>query len=46
MLFYMWYFPLTEVQKQKMFSHTLLGPDEVEVLVGRAGYNMQIFVVA
>ena len=29
-----------------MFSHTLLGLDEVEVLVGRAGYNMQIFVVA
>ena len=41
------YFPLAEVRKKrKMFSHTLLRPDEIRVLAGGAGYSKHIFVVA
>jgi hypothetical protein len=29
-----------------MFSDTLLGPDEIRVLAGGAGYSKHIFVVA
>ena len=29
-----------------MFSDTLLGPDEIKVLAGSAGYGKHIFVVA
>jgi hypothetical protein len=39
------YFPLAETRKKrKMFSHTLLGPDEIRVLQGGAGY-MSIFLL-
>ena len=29
-----------------MFSHTLLGPDEIRVLAGGVGYSKHIYVVA
>ena len=42
-----WYFLLAEVRKkQKIFSHTLLGPNEIRVLEGGAGYIEHISVVA
>ena len=41
------YFLLAEIRKKrKMFSHTLLGPDEIRVVAGGAGYIEHIFVVA
>ena len=41
------YIPPDKVRKKrKMFSHTLLGPDEIRVLAGGAGYIKHIFVVA